>query len=183
TWLGVSRTPVREALLRLQQAGLVVSHPGRSTEVTGLDAAAVRDAQAVVAAMHQLAVRQAVGQLTEVDLEAMRAANDRFAQALREGDVDAALAADDAFHAVPVRAAANRAVISVLDQFTPTLRRVERLRFGSLAGRSSVALHQRMVDLCAAGDADAAAAVSYDTWCTLEPLLDSLDPGSRHTNA
>jgi len=183
TWLGVSRTPVREALLRLQQAGLVVSHPGRSTEVTGLDAAAVRDAQAVVAAMHQFAVRQAVGQLTEVDLEAMRAANDRFAQALREGDVDAALAADDAFHAVPVRAAANRAVISVLDQFTPTLRRVERLRFGSLAGRSSVALHQRMVDLCAAGDADAAAAVSYDTWCTLEPLLDSLDPGSRHTNA
>ncbi|WP_256838979.1 GntR family transcriptional regulator [Ornithinimicrobium faecis] len=180
TWLGVSRTPVREALLRLAQAGLVVTRPGRSTEVAGLDASAVRDAQAVVAAMHQLAVREAVGQLTEGDLKQMRTANEEFAQALRAGNVDDALAADDAFHAVPVRAAANRAVIAVLEQFTPTLRRVERLRFGSLAGRASVALHSQMVELCAAGDAEAAAAVSFDTWCTLEPLLASLaEP--RHT--
>lgn len=180
TWLGVSRTPVREALLRLQQAGLVVAHPGRSTEVAPLDAVAVRDAQSVVASMHQLAVREAVGGLTATDLAAMREANDRFAAALRANDVDGALEADDQFHAVPVRAAANRAVMAVLEQFTPTLRRVERLRFGSLAGRGSVALHAQMVDLCEAGAAEAAAAVSFDTWCTLEPLLPSL-PGSRHT--
>lgn len=173
TWLGVSRTPVREALLRLQQAGLVVTRPGRSTEVADLDVQAVREAQSVVATMHQLAVREAVDHLTEADLEAMRAANERFAAALRAGDVEAALAADDDFHAVPVRAAANRAVATVLEQFTPTLRRLERLRFGSLAGRGSVALHQRMLELCATGDAAAAADVSYDTWCTLTPLLDT----------
>lgn len=175
TWLGVSRTPVREALLRLQQAGLVVARPGRSTEVAGLDATAVRDAQSVVAAMHELAVREAVGRLTEADLEQMRAANARFAEALARADVEGALAADDEFHGVPVRAAANRAVITVLEQFTPTLRRVERLRFGSLAGRASVALHQQMVQFCAAGDVESAAAVSHQTWCTLEPLLDSLE--------
>ena len=39
-WLGVSRTPVREALLRLAQAGLVVAAPGRSTTVSTLDARA-----------------------------------------------------------------------------------------------------------------------------------------------
>jgi DNA-binding GntR family transcriptional regulator len=55
-WLGVSRTPVREALLRLGQAGLVVTAPGRSTSVSTLDARAIREAQAVVAAMHRLAV-------------------------------------------------------------------------------------------------------------------------------
>lgn len=181
-WLGVSRTPVREALLRLQQAGLVVARPGRSTEVADLDVQAVREAQAVVAAMHQLAVRQAVPSLTQTDLEAMRAANDRFATALRAGDVDAALAADDAFHAVPVRAAANRAVVTVLEQFTPTLRRVERLRFGSLAGRGSVALHHRMVERCAAGDAAAAADLAHETWCTLTPLLDTLGEPS-HTDS
>ena len=60
TWLGVSRTPVREALLRLAEAGLVVSRPGRSTVVTPLDLRAVRDARDVVAAMHDVAVRAAV---------------------------------------------------------------------------------------------------------------------------
>ena len=56
SWLGVSRTPVREALLRLAEAGLVVARPGRSTVVSPLDLRAVRDARDVVAAMHEVAV-------------------------------------------------------------------------------------------------------------------------------
>ena len=175
-WLGVSRTPVREALLRLQQGGLVVARPGRSTSVATLDVRAIRDAQAVVASMHELAVRQAVPQLTERDLDQMRAANERFAAALRRGEVDAALAADDEFHAVPVACAANEALRSVLEQFTPALRRLERLRFSSLNGRGSVSLHERLVERCAAGDATGAAAVSFQTWQTLEPLLETSDP-------
>jgi DNA-binding GntR family transcriptional regulator len=170
-WLGVSRTPIREALQRLAQAGLVITEPGRSTSVTSLDLRATRDAQAVVAAMHQLAVREAVGQLTRADFARMRAANKRFAAALRANDVDAALAADDELHAVPVAAAGNQAVQLVLDQFTPLLRRVERRRFSSLTGRGSVALHDNLIRLCEAGQVEQAAAVSWETWQTLEPLL------------
>ncbi|MFD4760351.1 GntR family transcriptional regulator [Streptomyces sp. NPDC058439] len=171
-WLGVSRTPVREALLRLGQAGLVVAAPGRSTTVSTLDVRATRNAQSVVAAMHRLAVREAVSQMTEEDFARMRSANERFDAALRRGDVDAALAADDELHAVTVEAAGNDAVKTVLEQFTPVLRRVERLRFSSVTGRGSVALHRKLIDLCAAGDAEAAADVSFDTWQTLEPLLE-----------
>jgi DNA-binding GntR family transcriptional regulator len=174
-WLGVSRTPVREALLRLGQAGLVQAAPGRSTTVATLDARAVRDAQSVVAAMHRLAVEQAVPQLGGADITAMREANGRFAAALRRGDADGAIAADDQFHAVAVRAAANEAIETVLEQFTPVLRRVERLRFSSLSGRASVALHDRLTDLCEAGDARAAADVAHETWETLRPLLAGLD--------
>ncbi len=168
-WLGVSRTPIREALLQLQRAGLVVSEPGRSTSVSTLDQRATQDAQAVVASMHELAVRSAVERLTAADLSRMRTANRRFASALRSGDVDAALAADDELHAVPVLVAANQAIVAVLEQFTPVLRRVERARFGSLSGRDSVALHTSLIELCAAGDIEAAAAVSRQTWLTLEP--------------
>lgn len=171
-WLGVSRTPVREALLRLQQAGLVSSLPGRSTTVASLDTRAARDAQAVVAQMHRLAVHDAVGQLTADDLGRMRAANLRFKAALEAGDAEAALDADDELHAIPVAAAGNAALAAVLDQFTPVLRRVERLRFRSLSGRGSVALHARLIDLCEAGDREAAAEVSHETWQTLTPLLD-----------
>ena len=180
-WLGVSRTPVREALLRLGQAGLVLTAPGRSTTVATLDARELRGAQSVVAAMHRLAVEQSVPQLGSADLAAMREANERFAEALRRGDADAAIAADDEFHGIPVRAAANAALNTVLEQFTPALRRLERVRFSSLSGRASVALHERLVDLCEAGDVEAAAAVSHKTWETLRPLIASLEESSDAT--
>ena len=166
-WLGVSRTPVREALLRLAEAGLVVAQPGRSTTVSSLDTRAVRDARDVVAAMHEVAVREAVGSLTDGDLEAMREANRRFESAIEQGDVDAALRADDELHGVPIAAAANQALIAVLHQFTPVLRRAERLRFSSVDGRASLARHDELIRLCAAGDADGAAAVAFDTFHSL----------------
>ena len=166
-WLGVSRTPVREALLRLAQSGLVVAQPGRSTVVSTLDARDVRDARDVVAAMHEVAAREAIPALVEADLDAMRDANRRFAVAVEAGDAEAAVRADDELHDVLVRIAGNRALATVLEQFTPTLRRAERLRFASLQGRESVRRHDELIRLCAAGDAEGAAAVAYDTWHSL----------------
>ena len=166
-WLGVSRTPVREALLRLAQSGLVIARPGRSTIVAALDERTLREARDVVAAMHELAVREAVQHLTDADIEAMRSANHRFDAAIGDGDVDAALRADDALHGVLVTAAANGALVSVLDQFTPVLRRAERLRFSSVDGAASVARHDELIRLCAAGETDGAAAVAFDTFFSL----------------
>ena len=166
-WLGVSRTPIREALMRLQRAGLVVTLPGRSTIVSELDAQRVRDAQSVVAAMHELAVRTAVPLMRAEHLEEMRAANQAFADALDRGDVVAALAADDALHAVPVRVAANTVVVTVLDEFSPLLRRVERLLFSSAAGAGSIALHDVLLEQCRRGDVDGAAMTARSTWQAL----------------
>src|SRR4029079_3160574 len=72
TWLGVSRTPVREALLRLAEGGLVVARPGRSTVVSSLDVRSTREARDVVAAMHELVAREAVGLFTAANCQAMR---------------------------------------------------------------------------------------------------------------
>ncbi|MBO3086090.1 GntR family transcriptional regulator [Cellulomonas sp. zg-ZUI188] len=167
TWLGVSRTPVREALLRLAHCGLVVARPGRSTVVSSLDERATRDARDVVAAMHELAVRAAVPQLTSADIDAMRDAARRFSDALDDGDIDVALSADDELHAVPVTVAGNRAVAAVLEQHMPVLRRIERVRFASADGRRSPDRHEDLIRLCAAGDVDGAAAVAFETWHSL----------------
>lgn len=167
-WLGVSRTPIREALARLDAAGLVDTKPGRYTIVSPIDPRALADAQAVTAAMNELAVRTAVPLLSAEDLADMRSANETFADALHGGDVIGAVAADDAFHRVPVRRAGNDAICAVLDQYTPVLRRVERIRFASLRGRDSVAQHARIIAFAEAGDAEAAATETRLNWLTLD---------------
>jgi DNA-binding GntR family transcriptional regulator len=172
-WLGVSRTPVREALLRLGSSGLVVALPGRSTTVSAIDAPAVRDARDVIAAMHELAVREMAGRLSEDDVDRMRDANRRFAAAIASGDVGAALDSDEELHRIPVAALGNHALEAVLEQFEPVVRRAERLRF-SRDGHLSVELHEQLIELLAAGDVQRAASVEFDIWHSL-PAEDASD--------
>jgi DNA-binding GntR family transcriptional regulator len=171
-WLGLSRTPIREALARLEDYGLVESEPNRYTRVAPLDRRDAQDAFEVVAALHALAATLGVPRVAESELEAMRSANAKFKAALDRSDVDQALAGDDRFHAVLVQASANREIARSLERLAPRVQRLEQARFASLAGRRSVAQHARIIELCAAGDAEAAADAVRDNWLSLGALID-----------
>ncbi|WP_432053944.1 GntR family transcriptional regulator [Streptomyces sp. bgisy022] len=171
--LGLSRAPVREAFSRLVDEGLLESKPQSYTRVTPLVAADVRDAAAVVGALHELVTRVAVPRLREADTDAMRAANERFAAAVRAGDVDAALRADDALHDVLVRVSGNRAAAATVARYTPLIRRLERRRFGEGGACRSAGLHDRLIDACADGDTDEAVRITAEIWRGLEELADT----------
>jgi DNA-binding GntR family transcriptional regulator len=185
-WLGLSKTPVREALARLEEDGLVETAPQRYTRVAPLDRDEARDAFELVAAIHALAARLATPRMGRAELERARAANRRFAAALEQRDVDAALAADDEFHGVFLDAAGNREIPRALDRLLPRLRRLERLQFGSLHGRRSVKQHERIAAAAARGDAEAAASAALENWRSLGALIDETfpdDAGARREGA
>lgn len=166
-WLGVSRTPVREALLRLSGIGLIVARPGRSTAVSDLVDDSVRAARDVVAAMHGLAARLSVPVLTQEDIDVMTSANDRFARAVERGDIEASMAADEQLHGVFVERSNNPAISTVLSQYEPILRRAEVFRFLSVDRFGSVERHSDLIALCSSGDAIGAAELAYHTWHSL----------------
>ncbi|WP_369168451.1 GntR family transcriptional regulator [Streptomyces sp. R28] len=173
--LGLSRAPVREAFSRLVDEGLLESKPQSYTRVTPVVAADVRDAAAVVGAMHELLTRVAVPLLMAADVEIMRSANERFAAAVAAGQVDLALRADDELHDVLVRVSGNRAAAATVARYTPLIRRLERRRFGEGGTCRSAGLHERLIEACAAGDVDAAVRVTAEIWRTLADLADSDD--------
>ncbi|HYO37990.1 MAG TPA: GntR family transcriptional regulator [Geodermatophilus sp.] len=173
--LGLSVAPVRAALARLSDEGLVEAKPQSHTRVTPLRPRQVRDAAVVVRAMHELATREAAGRTSSEDVAAMRAANARFAAAVRAGDVDAALAADDDLHAVLLARAGNAAVMATVERFTPAIRRLERARFAAAHGRGSVDLHERLITACETSDVDAAVATTTEIWTALLSELEDTD--------
>jgi DNA-binding GntR family transcriptional regulator len=174
--LGLSVAPVRAALARLADEGLVESKPQSHTRVTPLVVRQVRDAAAVVRAMHELAAREATGRLADDDVAAMRAANARFAAAVEAHDVDAALAADDDLHAVLLARCGNAAAAATAARFTPLIRRLERQRFGADDGRRSAEVHDRLIAACAARDVEVAVAVTTEIWTALLSGLDEEHP-------
>ncbi|GHH52916.1 GntR family transcriptional regulator [Lentzea cavernae] len=169
--LGLSRTPVREALATLTDEGLVETKPHAYTRVTALEAEPVRDALVVVQSMHALAVGIATPKMNVEDIVAMRAANKAFKKALDADDAVAALAADDEFHAVAVHRCDNFAIAATIDRFTPLVRRAEHSRFSSPNARHSVTQHQQIIEACENGDPVLAASLVDENWNTLEAEL------------
>jgi DNA-binding GntR family transcriptional regulator len=176
-WLGLSRTPVREALHRLQEEGLVESAPQRYTRVTPLRARDAHDAFPLLASVHGLATELAVPDLIANDIAVLEATQAAFLAALRVGNGQAAFAADARFHDVFVARADNRQIQRTLDRLEPALRRMEGLAIRTLPGGRSVAQHQAIIERATAGNGPAAASATKANWLTLGALVEqSLRP-------
>src|SRR5271163_1960713 len=96
---GVSRTPVREALLRLAEDRLVDIYPQSGTFVARISASAARDAMAIRSALERFAVREAAKRAEADDIAALdRILRDQRAAAA-ENEIAAFHDADEALHA------------------------------------------------------------------------------------
>jgi len=173
--LGLSRTPVREALTRLADTGLVEAKPGVYTRITTLNRHDVATTLVVLRSLDELAVRTGVPHLTTDDIDHLRQANEKFAHAVEQHDITGAFTADDAFHGIVVEAAGNPVLRRVIAQLHPQIHRILYRKFSTLlGGHDTLDHHAKLIELCADGDADGAARLSADHWAHLGGLIDEL---------
>ncbi len=160
--LGMSRTPVREALLRLQNDGLVEVIPRHGMRVLPVSPNDMREIYLVLTALECLAAELvAQRKPTDEDLAPLVAATKAMDQALKDDDLDAWAAADERFHAHLVDLAGNRQLQATVLNYWE---RSHRARMFTLRLRpkpvNSTREHLEMVQRFRAGDAAGAATVT-----------------------
>ncbi|RIK07040.1 MAG: GntR family transcriptional regulator [Acidobacteria bacterium] len=170
--LGLSRTPVREALQQLVQLGVVETEPGKVTRVTvltGDDAALIYPP---LGALHAVAAERAAGALADDDLVSMEEANDLMLAAAQAHDVVAARELDYRFHGIIIRRACNPFLETAIDALQIHSKRLDALYFMHLAPtEQSYAEHAAIIDLLAKGDAQgSASAVRHNFERTISAL-------------
>lgn len=155
---GVSRTPVREAFLRLADEGLIEMRPQAGTYVALLDAVAIREALFIRAAVETAAVRRAIARMTAAESRALADTVARHAAAAKCGDAQAGAELDGAFHRAILDASGFGGAWRVVREARDHHARLHHLS-RSMPGvsRRVVAQHQTIMKAILAGDADAAA--------------------------
>lgn len=125
--LGVSRTPVREAIARLRDDRLVEIVPQLGTFVTRISPAAVGDAQFIREALECSAIRRAAEVATDDDIARLHENLDSQERAEQADDLDAFYLLDDGFHRSLCDLSGHPAVWAVSDRAKSHLNRIRRL--------------------------------------------------------
>ena len=113
--LGVSRTPIREALRKLELEGLVNMVPRKGAEVADITEKSLRDVLEVRKALEELSVQLACEKITEEEIEELKRVAERFKDTLNDQDVTKIAEADVAFHDVIYTATDNQKLILLLN--------------------------------------------------------------------
>ena len=113
--LGVSRTPIREAIRKLELEGLVLMIPRKGAEVAQITEKNMQDALEVRKALEELSVQLACERITPEQVEEMKMAAEDFRKVLKSGDVTKIAEADVKFHDIIFAATNNQRLITLLN--------------------------------------------------------------------
>jgi len=148
--MGVSRTPVREAIRKLELEGLIVMVPRRGAYVAGISMKDIHEVFEVRGALEALAAKLAAERITNEELEEMERRLVQEAEETVANNLRSIVEIDTSFHELLYKAARNSRLIQFINNLQEQL---HRFRSASLArpGRSKTALeeHKKIVEALA----------------------------------
>lgn len=145
--MGISTTPVKEALRRLEQDGLVLSQPRRGAVVSPLVLTPAEEILEIRADLEGLAARFAAEKMNDEERRVLREQLDLLLQLepLKPGDEEALAEASTGFHRMIHVAARNEFILQFLERLAPFDRTIRTASIPSDAGRDSIE-HQKICD-------------------------------------
>ncbi|MFI2105384.1 GntR family transcriptional regulator [Isoptericola sp. NPDC019693] len=164
--LGISRTPVHEAFLRLDAERLLAVAPRRGAAVVPMAPDEARDVLEMREAVERSTARRALahGRPGAAVLDELRAHLDAQRLAAAADDVEAFVVADSAFHGVLVRASRNQTAVQFMGLLRDRQLRLmfQHLRVGADEVGAALAEHEEMLAAVERGDADAYCDLLHD---------------------
>ncbi|WP_314623957.1 GntR family transcriptional regulator [uncultured Selenomonas sp.] len=151
--LGVSRTPVREAIRKLELEGYVVMMPRRGTYVASLSIRDVNDVFEIRTALDSLACGLAAERITENELESLQRLLVAIGGHIETGDMEKIVETDMRFHDLLYQASRNTRLVGIISNLREQLTRFRSASM-SFPGRLKETLeeHREIVDAIAQGD-------------------------------
>ncbi|MBD8006107.1 GntR family transcriptional regulator [Bacillus norwichensis] len=145
--LGVSRTPIREALLRLENEGFVQTKANSSTFVTPIKYQEIKDYYSIIYALEKLVIEEIFTKITDQHLEKMKNINQEMHLSIKEGKYLTALQKDTEFHAIPISLSLNAELAKILTNLKHKLKRIEFYYYDKIKdAHTSFMEHEQIID-------------------------------------
>lgn len=155
--LGISRTPVREAIRKLEQEGYVIMMPRRGTYVADVSVRDVKEIFEIRSALESLATGLAARRIEPEELEKLQDLLLEVQKHAKKNDIEKIVEADVAFHGLIYQVSRNERLVGIINNLREQLARF-RTRSMSYPGRLEKTLdeHNEMFEAIADGDVSAA---------------------------
>ena len=161
--MGVSRTPVREAIRKLELEGFVIMVARKGAYVAGISMKDVADVFEIRAALEGLAASLAAERITDEEKEEMERLLVRKAACVEAGDYDSLTEIDTEFHELLYKASRNERLMQIISNLRE---QINRFRMVSLAfpgrGREALEEHKKIAEAIAERDAALAQALAQE---------------------
>ena len=113
--LGVSRTPIREAIRKLELEGLVLMIPRKGAEVAKISEKSLRDVLEVRRSLEELAIELACQRMSDSDIEDLELAQNAFREAVTAGDAMTIAETDEHYHDIIYNGTGNNRLVQILN--------------------------------------------------------------------
>ncbi|MBQ4347351.1 MAG: GntR family transcriptional regulator [Firmicutes bacterium] len=161
--LGVSRTPIREALRMLAQENLVGLVPRKGAQVLDMSEKDLKDVLEVRASLESLATELACRRMSRQDIARLKTINREFAEAQSKTDYEHTANIDESFHDLIFQAAGNEKLIAIMSNLKMQLYRY-RLAYLKLTAQNAIttAHHQEIIAAIESGDVEKGRSVAAE---------------------